>query len=89
MPDAVISVTPESQSFIFTAMAKGQMAMPSCAAQTECHSPVDDSYLFHPKFDPCGRKPYHFETIRHYQKNDSALQLLPASGRKRYFFPTS
>ena len=59
MSDTVISVTPESQPFIFTAMTEDLIAIPSCEAQTERHipvddSPADDSYLFHPKFHPRG-----------------------------------
>ena len=29
---------------------------------------ADDAYLFHPKFDPQGRHPFHFATIHHYQQ---------------------
>ena len=79
------SATPEPQPFIFTAMAKGLMALPSCAPQTGGHIPVDDSYLFYPKFDLRGQQPYHFDTITYYQKNDSALQLLPTTNPKCYF----
>ena len=80
------SATPEPRPFILIAMVEGLMAMPLCASQTERHIPVDDSYLFHPKFDLRGRQPYHFDMISHYQKNDSALQLLvPTFNPERYF----
>ena len=85
MSNTFFSVTLEPRPFIFTAMAEGLMAMLLCAAQTERHIPVNDSYLFHHKFDPRGQQPYHFDTISHYQKNNSALQLLPTTNPKCYF----
>ena len=36
----------DNDSFIFSSLAKGLLALPSCNAQIERH-PVDDSYLFH------------------------------------------
>ena len=86
--EAYFSPTPEGEPFLFTAMAEGLMAMPSCAAQTERHITVDDSYLFHPKFDPRGRQPFHFDTIHQYQISDKDLLALPDSDPKRYFSQT-
>jgi hypothetical protein len=51
---------------------------------TKCRS-VDDSFLFHPKFDPQGRHPFQFKTVHHYQQNDTDLQELQAAHPNRYF----
>ena len=40
--------------------------------------PADEAYLFHPKFDPQGRHPFHFATIHQYQQQDKQLLALPA-----------
>ena len=69
----------------FYSNCQGLKALPSCTAQTERRIPVNDSYLFDPKFDPCGRQPYHFDRISYYQKNYFALHMLPTTNPKRYF----
>ena len=60
------------------------MALPSCDAQTESH-PVEDSYLFHPRFDPQGRHPFHFKTIFDYQQQDPHILELPSLDPQHYF----
>ena len=55
--------------------------LPSCDPQTE-HHPVNESYLFHPKFDPRGRHPFHFQTIHRYQQEDPSLNKLTTDDPK-------
>ena len=47
-----------------------------------------DAYLFHSKFDPQGRHPFHFATIHHYQQQDEKLLALPNDNPKHFFFQT-
>jgi transposase InsO family protein len=82
MADAYFSPIPERTPFIFTAMAEGLLAMPTCDAH------VDDSFLFHPRFDPRGRLPFHFQTINQYQQADAKLTELPTTQPSRYFSQT-
>jgi hypothetical protein len=59
--------------------------MPACAAHLTESQSVDDSYLFHPKFDPQGRQPFHFKTIHQYQNQDPALKKLLQSLPDKFF----
>ena len=77
----------QTDCFLFSNMAEGLMAMPSCEALTESH-PVEDSYLFHPKFDPKGRHPFHFNTIFQYQQQDKQILDLPSLNESRFFINT-
>ena len=48
-----------------------------------------DAYLFHPKFDPQGRHPFHFATIHHNQQQDKQLLALHHDHLERVFHPDS
>ena len=47
-----------------------------------------DAYLFHPKFDPQGRHPFHFATIHQYQQQDKQLLALHHNNPAHFFFQT-
>ena len=47
-----------------------------------------DAYLFHHKFDPQGRHPFHFATIHQYQQQDKQLLALHHNNPARFFFQT-
>lgn len=77
------SPTPSADgTYLFNHMADGLLALPTCAAH------VEDNYLFHPKFDPRGRQPFHFDTIHHYQQSENDILQLPLSDPKRFFSQT-
>ena len=81
---------PEMDPFVFTNMADGLMALPTCVAQNRSSTHhnhnhyVDDIYLFHPNF-PGGRHPFQFTTINHYQQKDDKVRNLPVTDPSRYF----
>ena len=76
-----------TDAFVFSEMAESLMALPSCNAQTERH-PVEDSYLFHPKFDPQGRHPFHFKTMLEHQQKDPHVLELPSLNPQHCFTNT-
>ena len=79
-----LNQNPDTDVFTFHELAESLLALPTCNAQTDSHH-VEDIFLFHPKFDPRGRHPFHFDTIYHYQQESSTLNDLLKTSPDRYF----
>ena len=79
-----LNPTPDTDVFTFPELAESLLALPTCEAPTASHH-VEDIFLFHPKFDPRGRHPFHFDTIHQYQQESSTLTDLIKTSPDRYF----
>ena len=47
--------------------------------------PLDDCYLYFPRFDALGQHPFHFQTIQSYQLADARLCNIPTTPGSGYF----
>ena len=65
-----------NDTFLFSDM-ESPMTLPLCNAQTDSHS-VEDSCLFHLKFNPQGRHPFNFKTTFQCQQKNLHVLKLPS-----------